>query len=56
MKKYYTDWHNVDEDLRTIARCGGRWYEGSNAGITLRSVSDVPTTVFGDVASSDIRN
>ena len=43
MIKYYTDEHNVDEDLRTLASQGGFWgYYGSGSGITMRYVFDDP--------------
>ena len=34
--RYYTDWHNVDEDLISIPDYGGPWREGSNTGVTQR--------------------
>lgn len=48
--KYYTDLHDVDEDLKTITSQGGRWgYEGM-AGITRRTINDTPTSVSDVVA------
>ena len=52
----YTDWHDVDEDLRTIPSQGGRWTAGSSAGTACRTMNDSPTTTLDTVASSDIRN
>ena len=34
----YTDWHDVDEETRTIAMYSGNWGEGSSAGIAQRYV------------------
>jgi len=48
---YYTDAHDVDEDLRTIASFAGRWIGGRGIGITLRSLVDAPTYIRVDVAS-----
>jgi len=33
---YYTDEHDVDEDLRTISAQGGEWPMGKQVGITNR--------------------
>ena len=52
--EYYTDSHNVDEDLRTLASQGGMWgYYGSEAGITFRFVFDDPDTGTNTVAYKD---
>ena len=45
------DGHDVDEDNVSICDCGGMWFDGSWAGITLRSVIDAPTTAASGVAS-----
>ena len=51
--KYYTDYHDVDEDLRTISICSGCWNTGSRIGVTYRSMNDLPTAAIdGRVASS----
>ena len=53
--KYYTDAHDVDEDLRTISFHGGMFIDGRQAGVTQRYTrSDVPHSSDA-VASSDIR-
>ena len=44
--KYYADWNDVDEDMRTVPAYGGRWYEGNQAGIALRNLYNNPS--FGD--------
>lgn len=53
-KKYYTDTHDVDEDLRAILVCGGEWSFITSAGVALRDLSDSPTETYVTVASSDI--
>ena len=53
MIKYYTDWHDVDEDGMTILIHGGAWYQ-TLSGISRRHISISPTTSGLDVASSDI--
>jgi len=50
--KYYTDSHNVDEDLTTITRLGGHWNHSGPAGIALRSLDNSPTVSFDTVASN----
>ena len=52
----YTDYHDVDEDLRTHAHCGGDWWRGSYVGIIQRDLYQSPTAIFDIAASSDIRN
>lgn len=47
----YTDMHEVDEDLRTIANYGGRWYHESRAGITLREMVNIHVDSNDYVAS-----
>ena len=49
--RYYTDWHNVDEDLTTIPYQGGQWNYGNSGGIVYRDLLDVPTNSGDDVAS-----
>ena len=51
---YYTDGHNVDEDLRAIPIQGGRWHEEDQAGVTCRNLCDAPTSSWGHVASSTV--
>ena len=43
--------HDVDEDVRTIASCGGRWDNGSGAGIAIRTIWNAPTDAWYGVAS-----
>ena len=52
--RYYTDHHDVDEDLRIIPSQGGRWNNESSAGITERSMN-APTAYVGDVVASKNR-
>ena len=40
MITYYTDFHDVDEDLKTFPTQGGYWIAGNMAGIVDRPVSD----------------
>lgn len=51
LERYYTDSHNVDEDLRTITYQGGRWLAVSTGGITMREMYDSPTSSGDYVAS-----
>ena len=48
---YYTDWHDVDEELRTFTRLGGHWNDASSAGIAYRFLYDAPTESGDGVAS-----
>ena len=53
MKKmiiYYTDGHEVDEDMMTICTYNGWYNAGSWVGITLRYMVDTPTLASSDVA------
>ena len=54
-KKYYTDFHNVDEDLRAIVAHGGVWNNQTSVGIALRNVIDTSTTIGDSVASSNMK-
>ena len=36
----YTDWHDVDEDLRTIMSYGGRWRGVEGAGVFRHTAAD----------------
>ena len=54
--KYYTDWHDVDEESMTISLHGGEWLAGSWTGVTYRfvtTISDVYDS-YGSVASSTV--
>ena len=50
--KYYTDYHDVDEDLRTLVPQGGSWWEHVGIGVAFRRMIDTPspTDVHDDVA------
>ena len=50
-RKYYTNWHDVDEELMTILIHGGAWYQETQSGISRRHMSISPTTSGIDVAS-----
>ena len=52
--RYYTDEHDVDEDLRTISNQGGRRDLGIFVGITQRGMADAPTNSHDVVASRRI--
>ena len=49
--KYYTDNHDVDEDLKTIGVVGGSWSHVSGVGIADRNMIDPPTNAHIAVAS-----
>ena len=49
--KYYTDEHDVDEDLRTIASCNGNWPNENLAGVTFRHMNDIHINTYNFVAS-----
>ena len=40
---YYTDTHDVDEDMRAMTIHGDHWEYGSMAGITMRYMGYTPT-------------
>jgi len=50
---YYTDPHDVDEDLTAIVNCGGAWAHATAAGITRRCMDNPsdPSHQQGVVAS-----
>ena len=53
----YTDWHDVDEEMRTIPMYGDKWATASGvAGLMYRSLYCSPDAFDNDVASSNIRN
>ena len=54
MKKYYTDPHDVDEDVKSIIRLGGRWTDGAAAGITHKDIVYPDTNYSTTVASKKI--
>ena len=45
------DFHDVDEDLRSIIRSNGKWDTGYMSGIAYRDIGDVPTNSWSGVAS-----
>ena len=47
----YTDWADVDEDLRTITHHGGDWTHICRAGVTERFISTDTSFVNEYVAS-----
>ena len=49
---FYTDIHDVDEDLMSIPIHGGRWSAELQAGIVRRSMNDSPTASAGDIVAS----
>ena len=50
----YTDSHDVDEDVKSIARLGGRWTDRNAAGITHKDIVYSPTATIDTVASSTV--
>jgi hypothetical protein len=48
---YYTDMHDVDEDLRTRIIYGGYWINSISAGVTYRHIADSPSLTSNHVAS-----
>ena len=57
MIKYYTDWHDVDEDKTTMTNYGGFWSRDNDVGVMIRDLYQSPDydpgTVDTHVASSD---
>ena len=50
--RYYTDMHDVDENERTHAHCGGDWIDDIRVGVAQRYMNINPTDdTWGDVAS-----
>ena len=54
--KYYTDEHNVDEDLRTIAKQGARYEDPDYAGVFKRNLNRNEFYLASSVASSNMKN
>ena len=54
--KYYTDYHEVDEDIDTILKQSGRWNDGIWAGLMFRDQIDSPANTLDYVASSNMKN
>ena len=55
MIKYYTDYHDVDEDVKAMARHGGRWADYTTS-IMRRYLKEIPSEDVSHVASSNIQN
>ena len=49
--KYYTDWHNVDEDTTTVPVQGGMWDYESGVGITRQDTDRISSQLADFVAS-----
>ena len=54
LEKYYTDHHDVDEDVRTLLEQGDRWVNGGMTGITRRDLSAPIDYTVDAVASKKI--
>lgn len=54
--KYYTDDHNVDEDMTTIVHVGGKWWDGIGAGIIHRDFFHSSSISLDSVASKYNKN
>ena len=52
----YTDWHEVDEDERTIPFHGGHQLRDSMTGIADLDMAHTPTNYYDIVASSNMKN
>ena len=50
-KKYYTDWHDVDEDWVTLTVQGTAYPDGVEAGVINRRASASPGDTSSHVAS-----
>ena len=51
--KYYTDLHDVDEELMSISAQSGRWEEGKWTGVTFRIIGNTLTGYADYVAYKD---
>ena len=53
--KYYTDWHDVDEETRTAIARGGYWCRENEDGVTRLNLDgwNTPTTTRDIVAYKD---
>ena len=49
--KYYTDWHDVDEESMTEVNYGGMWDFYDTAGFMRRNLSDPVNSVYVSFAS-----
>ena len=48
---YYTDYHNVDEDMVTLTYLGESWSYSTRTGLMRRDVDASPAAVWDIVAS-----
>lgn len=53
-ERYYTDTHDVDENVVTITAHGGYWTETRGSGVAFRAVNYTHTFTNGGVASSTV--
>ena len=53
MQKYYTDNHDVDEDLRTITNYGGQWDYETRVGVMCRDMWYSSVAIDNVVASKN---
>ena len=47
----YTDWHDVDEEMRTISISSGYWDDRGGAGAARREMHPTSISTFDTVAS-----
>ena len=52
---YCLEFHDVDEDVKSMARHGGRWADDTT-GIMRRYLKEIPSEDVSHVASSNIQN
>jgi len=53
---FYTDMHDVDEDVRTIMIQGSGWANVIDSGVFIRGMDDDPVSLVNVVASSNVNN
>ena len=53
--RYYTDYHDVDEEIVTIVLHGAGWYDSTSAGVTLRCLFRPYSHISVNVASSNMQ-
>ena len=53
---FYTDMHDVDEDVRTIMNQGSGWANVIDSGVFIRGMDDDPVSLVNVVASSNMKN
>ena len=54
--RYYTDYHDVDEEIVTIVPQGGQWDYENSVGVMCRDICDSLSHVTYHVASSNMKN